>query len=310
MRWKGENRLKLVSEAEAPPATRQIFDEVRHALGAPVVPKLYQAYAAFPEFLALHWEAFRPVLRSRQFFLLGARLAAESYTRAHNYFAVRATATADAPAEPAGALPMAQVLDYYQYLDPLLLLIATAQLCALEGPIGQEQAAPDAGQHPSFPIAPRLLSDTETPADVRRIWEERCRILSLAFVSDEHRALAYWPGFYQEYWSQLKDLLQSPLYADCQSRIVESAWGLARELPLKVEMDISSLLEAGLDDDVLSDLAQTNEALVEALSGLVLDVSFARIASEGGTRSEARPSSKTPAAEGKRKKATSPTRAA
>jgi len=82
MRWKRGNRLRLVSEDEAPSRTRKIFDEVRRDLGLPVVPVLYQAYAVFPEFLELHWEAFRPVVQSRQFFQLGARLAAETYTRA------------------------------------------------------------------------------------------------------------------------------------------------------------------------------------------------------------------------------------
>ena len=51
----------------------------------PVLRFLYQAYAAYPEFLEIHWQAFRPAVQSRQFFLCGARLAAESYTRVHNY---------------------------------------------------------------------------------------------------------------------------------------------------------------------------------------------------------------------------------
>src|SRR5437868_4348400 len=89
MRWKRGNRLKLVTEADAPSRTRQIFDEVRHALGLPEVPFLYQAYAAYPVFLELHWQSFCPSVESQQFFQLGDRLAAEAYTRAHNYFGVR-----------------------------------------------------------------------------------------------------------------------------------------------------------------------------------------------------------------------------
>jgi len=310
MRWKRGSRLKLVNEAEAPAPVQRIFDEVRRALGSPVVPKLYQAYAAFPAFLELHWDAFRPVMESRQFVLLGARLAAETYTRAHNYFAVRPMVARDAQRRAPGSLPVSQVLDYYQYLDPLLLLIAAAQMRALEAPIGQGPAKLDAAQHPDFPIAPRLLGDAEAPAKVHRIWEERAQMLSLAFVSDEHRALAAWPSFYEEYWSLLKELLQSPLYADCQSRIVESAWSLVRELPARIEIDIAQLLDAGMNDEELSSLVSTNEAFVQALSGLVLDVTFARIAFEGGTRSEPRRSHKAPAAGTRRKKASSPTRAA
>ncbi len=77
MRWKKGSRLKLVSEADATPPVRATFDEVRHALGVPAVPILYQAYAAVPKFLELHWEALRPAIKTRQFFRMGERLASK-----------------------------------------------------------------------------------------------------------------------------------------------------------------------------------------------------------------------------------------
>ncbi len=151
MRWRRGNRLKLVGEAEAAPRTREILDEVRHSLGLPIAPLLYQAYAAYPEFLEIHWQAFRPAVQSRQFFLCGARLAAESYTRVHNYFDVDSLAARELHSNQGPGLSLAQVLDYYQYADPLLLLIATAQLQAFEGAVGSDQSAPERPQHPSFP---------------------------------------------------------------------------------------------------------------------------------------------------------------
>jgi hypothetical protein len=309
MRWKQGNRLKLVTESEAPAPTRQIFDEMRNWLGISAVPKLYQAYAAFPEFLQLHWQAFRPAVETRQFFLLGARLAAECYTRAHNYFEVRNLASNDPLSAGSDALPLAQVLDYYQYLDPLLLLIAAAQMQAFEGPIGQRPAIPQPGLHPCFPIAPPLLSDAEATPAVHRIWDERRRMLELAFISDEHRALACCPRFYEEYWLALKDLLRLPLYADSQLRVGESAWSLTRELPAKVDIGIPLLLDAGLDDEQVSSAIRINEAFLQALSGLVLEITFARIAYEGGTRRESHAESLLPV-EKPPQKTGSPTRAA
>ncbi len=283
MRWKRGNRLKLVNVTQASGRTCEIFDEIRHSLGVPVVPILYQAYAAFPEFLERHWEAMRPALGSRQFFLLGARLAAESYTRAHNYFEVPGFLR-QSFSEPGVGLPMSQVLDYFQYLDPLLLLIAAAQMQAFEGILGQAEQAPEAAQHPSFPVAPRLLNDAEAKAAAHRIWDERRRLLDVAFISDEHRALACWPDFYDEYWIAMRQFLRSPLYEDCQYRIGESAWNLARELPVGGDTGIPSLLEAGLGGEEVSSLARINEVFVQAMSGLLLDITFARIGCEGGTR--------------------------
>ncbi len=309
MRWRRGHRLKLVGEAEAPPRTRKIFDEVRHSLGLPVVPILYQAYAGYPDFLDVHWQAFRPAVESRQFFLLGARLAAESYTRVHNYFDVDSLTSRELHSNLGPGLSLAQVLDYYQYVDPLLLLIASAQMQAFEGSVGSEQIAPEPAQHPSFPVSPHLLDATAATPILQRIWNERHRVMELALISDEHRAMASWPGFYDGYWRALQDLMRSPLFTDCQHRIGESAWGLVRELPVSIETGLPQLLDAGLNDEQAASVAHINEALCHAFSGLVLDITFARVAYEGGTHREGRTHPRS-AAEAEPKASRSPTQAA
>lgn len=307
MRWRRGNRLKLVNEDEAAAGVRHIFDEVRKTLGLPVVPTLYQAYAAFPAFLEVHWQAFRPVLQSRQFFTLGARLAAESYTRAHNYFCIPAL-TVDEPRGTSPALQVPQVLDYYQYADPLLLLIAAAQMQCFEGAVGTSWL-PEPANHPTFQVAPDLLSEADASQDIHRIWDERRRILELAFISDEHRALACWPDFYRRYWNALKDLLKSPLYADCQYRIGESAWTMVQEFPGDTETAIPQLIDAGMDDEEIASVARINEAFMQAMTGLVLDITFARIACDAGMTTQAQ-SYKEPHGTAGKKRNGSPTRAA
>ena len=59
---------------------------------------------------------------------------------------------------------------------------------------------------------------------------------------------------------------------------------LAQELPVPIETAIPQLLEAGLDNDQLYGLVRVNEAFLQALTGLLLDVTFARIGLEGGNR--------------------------
>ena len=309
MRWRRGNRLKLVGEAEAAPRTREILDEVRHSLGLPIAPLLYQAYAAYPEFLEIHWQAFRPAVQSRQFFLCGARLAAESYTRVHNYFDVDSLAARELHSNQGPGLSLAQVLDYYQYADPLLLLIATAQLQAFEGAVGSDQSAPERPQHPSFPVSPRLLDDSAASLGLQRIWNERRRMMDLAFISDEHRAMACWPAFYDGYWRELQELMRSPLFTDCQQRIGESALGLVPELPARIETGLPQLLDAGLSDEQAASVVHINEALCHAFSGLVLDISFARVAYEGGTHREGRPHPRS-VGEAETKASGSPTQAA
>jgi hypothetical protein len=284
MRWKKGNRLKLVSEADAPAPVRAIFDEVRHCLGVPSVPMLYLAYGAMPEFLELHWKAFKPVLQTRQFFGLGTRLAAEAYTRAQSYFEVPDLHGDFGVPDGTESVTISEILDYYQYLDPLLLLITVAQMQALEGVVGQEGAvAAEPSRHPEFVRAPVLADASGDSSALGRIWEERQRSLNLAFVPEEHRAMAMWPDIYQRSWLALQELVHSPLYADCQFRIGESAWSLVRELPVQVATEIPVLLEAGLSDEQISSLARINESLIAALTSLLLEVTFTRIAGEGGS---------------------------
>lgn len=288
MSWKRGQRLKLVSESEAPSPIRAILREVRESLGVPAVPVLYQAYAAFPEFLELHWQAFRPFVRSQQFFLLGCRLGAESYTRAHNYFEIRAL-PCPTTTTPSSTVRLPQVLDYYQYLDPLLLLIAVAQMQAFEGPVGELRPSSKNVIHPEFTAAPSLLRDEQAGSQMQRRWNERKRLLGLALDFDEHRALACWPEFYVQYWAALKEVLRSPVYADCQYRLAESAVEMTTELPARVETDVSQLLDRGFSGEQATSVMRINEAFMQALTGLLLDVTFARIGCEGGTPTEGAP---------------------
>ena len=309
MRWKRGQRLKVVSESDAPGPTRKIFGEIRQCLGVPAVPKLYQAYAAFPQFLARHWGAFRPVLQSREFFLSGSRLTAESYTRVHNYFEVRSFRHSDAPPQVPTFLSLGQVLDYYQYLDPLLLLISAAQMQAFEGPVGRQERSPEPAQHPDFATPPSLLHDAQASVDVQHSWNRRKRALELTFVSDEHRALACWPEFYDEYWAALKELFESPVYADCQYRLVDSALRCGGELPVRVETSVTELLDAGMNDEQVASVVHINEAFVQAMTALLLDVTFARIGCEKGASTEEVPLSQ-PATKPLQEKINSPFRAA
>jgi len=290
MTWKRGSRLKLVGEAEASPPIRAIFDEVRHSLGVPAVPILYLAYAAVPRFLELHWQALRPALRTRAFFRMGDRLTAEAYTRAQSYFAIPdlqllRKSELDGDLEIAS---LAGALEYYQYLDPLLVLITAAQMQAFDGAVGSATESVENGSPRLMAQAPELATYELAGAGLHRIWEERRRNLDLAFIPDEHRAAAVWPGTYQQCWFALKDLVASPLYADCQYRIGESAWGLVRDLPVAFETDVSRLVEAGLSGDEVSLVARVNETLFAAFTGMLLDVTFMRIACEGGSKTEGR----------------------
>lgn len=284
MRSRRGNQLKLVNEADPPLPVRAIFDEVRHCLGVPSVPVLYRAYAVMPEFLQLHWTTFKPAIMTRQFFVLGSRISAEAYTRAQSYLEIPNLQLEFEASQQGDAGPL-YALDYYQYLEPLLILITAAQMQAFEGVVGGNAPSAIASTlHPEFVRSPQLADKWCDVSGSERTWEEHWRALSLGFVPEEHRALAMWPELYQRCRYDLQQVAASPLYADCQFRLAESAFGLVREFPVQIEMEIPALFEAGISDEQISLLAKINETLLSAYTTLLLDLTFTRIAYEGGSR--------------------------
>src|SRR5258706_12662783 len=77
-----------VAEVDARGRTREIYGEIKDALGVPHVDVVFQAYGAYPEFLELLWTSARPALRTQDFFVLAERLRADAYTRPPSYLAV------------------------------------------------------------------------------------------------------------------------------------------------------------------------------------------------------------------------------
>lgn len=291
MPWRKGNRLKLVREAEANEPIRPIYEDIKQTLGLPHVNAIFQAYAAYPDFLERHWKAFKPVLQTQEFFVLAGRLRAEAYTRMHNYFPVPDfCARLREQSLSSGALQdLTAVVELFHYSDPPLLLLAAAQLQAFEVRIGRDATPTTPADHPVFEDKPAFINEDDAPPEIRRVYEEIKRTLGLPIVNADYRAFARYPDFLIAYWDVLKPILQSPVYSESQQGMRESAWNLVRELPARVDTTVSHLLDDGLSDDDLSDVVRITDLFLRNLSGLVLDVAVAKIAVEGGNRKNHQP---------------------
>lgn len=278
-------------EGEAEPPVRRVYQEVREALGVPLVGSLHQAWGAYPRFLELHWNAVRPALDCGRFFQLGERLRADAYTRMHNYFRIPDLCrTTEAAQLSSGARhELTRVADLFHYLDPLLLLIASAQLQAFAAPVGRGCDQHRAADHPVFAEKPVLVPDEAAEPEVRHTFDELRRAMGVPFLSIECRGFARWPDFLASYWGALKGVLQSPVYSESQQGLRESAWQMARELPHPLELSTDQLLEAGMEDDEVAAVVRITELFVRFLSGQALNVALAKIGLEGGTLQAPRP---------------------
>lgn len=293
--WRKGNKLKLVSESQAPEPIQQIYREIKQVLGVPYVSTVFQTYAAYPGFLPLHWRAMRPIISSGEFFALAERQRADAYTRVFNYFDVpdlceqltESLLSSDARQE------LSSVVDMFHYADPMILLIVAAQLQSFEAPVGRRGVASShSAEYPVFHRAPVLVSDDVAPPHTRQIFEELRRNAGMPFLNLDYRAIACWPDFLGAYADLLKRVVESPVYEGCHHSVRETAFALTREFPQPVDLSLVHLSEAGVRDEDIASIVRITELFVDSFSVLLVNTSLAKIALEGGTRPKAYPPSK------------------
>jgi hypothetical protein len=285
MAWK-RHKLHAIRDSEADDATHEIYSEIKAALGIPYVSTMFQVFASFPVFFLLFWERARPVAETAEFFSVAERLAAEAYTRMHNYFNIPDLAWKVEKMEfSAGAQgELKRAVELYHYSHPLLLELCAALMQAFENPEAAVREGTPA-QQPAPREKPILVEEEDAPPETRRIYEELKRTLGTPFLNTCYIHLGRWPDFLGEYWESLKPVLASPLFEQHYRALRESALALAAELPQPIQLSTSELEEAGMSHDDVSDIVQATDSFLDVLSKQTLNLEFAKIGLEGGVRS-------------------------
>jgi hypothetical protein len=291
MPWRKGNRLRTIPEKDADPATRLIYREIQGALALPGLQLYYPALGAYPRFLELHWQTVRGIAAGRELRSAAECLRADAYTRVHNYFripdlqsAARRSHTIDDPA------PLLTIANYFHYADPLILLLFSYQLQALEGPTGKprdrsldlpdNEVCTSRGQ--VVQQLPPSVSEKEAPASLKKKYDAIRRTLGTPFISPEFCAFASRPEFFNAYWDILKPIFASPLYPECKYGLHSSAWSLAGQLPGPLELTLDQMADAGLSPEDIASVARILDLFVDSLSGQLLNLAVAKIALEGG----------------------------
>jgi hypothetical protein len=282
-----KRRLPLVPEADATGRTLEIYQEIKSAIGIPHVNVIFQAYGAHPRFLAVMWNLLRPAVTTREFFAKADHLGAEAYTWMHNYFTVPDLCNQIKQVDfSVGAQhELTGVVELLHYNNPLLLLIAAILLQAFEdGPVKTWRAEVGA-DHPVFKDKPIKITEEAAPAPIRKIYDDIKRTLGVSYVNTDYQVFARWQDFLSAYWNALKAALTSPMFSESKHSLRESALFLASQLPNAPQLGIEHAHEMNLSSEEMSAAIHITEEFLETLSGLVLNIAFARIALEGGNQS-------------------------
>ena len=182
------------------------------------------------------------------------------------------------------ALPKAQLgesqayqvqaaLALYHYLDPKLLVFASALTQALEA--RGERARPE-GPRGSAELlergAPRkmaameLVEERPSEETARRVFREIKRAYGLSSVSGDYRTLALWPKYLASAWERLKPMARAEGRRVAAARLRDLSRQLALELPYPAVLPAEAAGDAAL-------LADARE-LERSLPPLILNVAL------------------------------------
>jgi halocarboxylic acid dehydrogenase DehI len=294
-----KRRLPLVREADASGRTLEIYQEIKSCLGVPHVNVIFQAWGTYPNFLNVAWQGLRPTLETRDFFLRAERIRGEAYTRTHNYFAVPdlCAGIQQVHFSTGAQHELTDVVELFHYNNPLLLLMTAVQMQAFEDGPAVHRKAEGGAEHPQFAHKPVKVPEDQAPAPIRKIYEDIKRTLGVSVVNTDYQAFARFPDFLNLYWAALKPMVSSPLYGENKHALRESATSLASDLPNAPQLTVEQMQEAGLGSEEISAGIHITEGFLELLSGLVLNIAFAKISLEGGNRSKAAPPKAAPSGE-------------
>lgn len=286
MPW-NRNKLRLVSEGEAKGETAQIFAELKETLGIPHVSMAFRILASYPRFFTLFWKCARPMLETGEFFTAAEQIRVQGYDQVKSGFSVP---DLHAKLTELGFTERAQeevqdVVNLYEYVNPVLVLVMAALKDGFEHPEGASKHGILPAHHPSHPARPILVDERLAPEPTRKLYEDIKKTMGTPYLNTSYITFGRWPDFLREYWDSLKPIIGTAAYEQQRAGLRQFALAAANDLPETIHLSKTNLEEAGVGEEERSLVLQTINFFLDLLSKQVLNIAFAKVALEGGTRS-------------------------
>jgi hypothetical protein len=271
--------MHVIRESEANGSIAEVYSDIKSTLSLPQVPLFFQMCAACGPFLPQFWKTVKPVVRTRAFVTAAQRLRADAYTRMHNYFEIPAASGSFGLAAPT---EVAATLELFLYQDGALLLLLSLAVEAFDNSIGQRLASREESSPRSFGFAPILVEEDAADPGTRKVLDEVRRQYGLGVVPVEFRALAAWAAFLNQHRQLWKRIAESPLFPAFEHQLLLHSIELAHALPGPVELSSASMRQNGMNEEEFSSVVRFTHNWNRASAMLLLEISAARIAAEGG----------------------------
>lgn len=272
-------RARQVSEREAQGEVERVLHEMGQVLRVTGLEGTVRTWAGFERFLVGMWEAMGPNAETRAFESAADEVRAQAVEAVGQWG--RLGAWEAARLGESQRYHVRGALELYHYLNPKMLVFASAVKLALEGaPVGASQPAGSAERiergAPGRMMAMEWVPERPDDARLRRLFAEILETVGPPSVPGEYRALALWPEYLEEAWTRLRPRLKSEQWGRACDALLATSRRLARALPYEVVLSREHVEVLREDAEAIQRVTEQCEwrlpVLVLGMATLVCDV--------------------------------------
>jgi hypothetical protein len=168
------------------------------------------------------------------------------------------------------------VLQLYHYVEPKVLVLASAVRMALAGDeVGRGQPPASVERleqgEPAGMMPMEWVSERPDDPRLRSLFKDILQRLGPPSLPGEYRALALWPEYLEAAWRRLKPLMETGEYRSACEALLATSRRQARELPYRVVLTRDQV-------DALEErtgvIVRVTEQMEERLPSLVMNVAL------------------------------------
>jgi hypothetical protein len=273
-----------VLEADASPAVKRVYEDIRAALRVPLVNLVFRDLARYPDFLELAWRQLHPNMQT----VYAERQADGIRARAVDGVAALGAAPSLDNAQARATLSV------FHYVNPKLLIAVAALRAAVGGQYPKLEELP-AGAKRQIPAglpegAPEIrMVDPAAEGPAREVLAEIREATGVQIVNSDYRALAQWPEYLTEAWGALRSLMATDGYRSITRELRLMAERSILGLPFRIEVNPHVMRLCGLDESEIDDIRATLDRYHRALPGLIANVSYLSAGAVGPERARQSP---------------------
>jgi hypothetical protein len=260
-------RSTAVEERVAEGKVEHIYHDIKQTLRVSGVSLAFQNWASHQRFLVAMWSGMRPNVETRAFEHSADELRLDA-------------ARAAVSLGPLGALEgivlgdsqrfhLHSALELYHYMNPKLLIFASAVLQALRGEqVGRGET--DAVERIERGVPPRMAAMELVPERglekrVRSAFREIRKSFSLSEIQGDYRTLALWPEYLHSSWRSLRQIVSKEGYLHAVNGLRDRARALALDLPFQVPLSREKVEALEENVDQLIELTAETERTLPLL---------------------------------------------